>query len=118
MPINIVTELDILMDYILVELYKKRTWIYETYVCWLFNLGFIKTTNSGFHYTAIHGQSAWNYNIVFSDTDRFVGSMIHAWIFEWIRYNREHLDLPVAVREGPRENTNKNSVGQFKDENH
>ena len=69
-----------------------------------------------FHYGVIQKDFKENSNLIYSDTDSSVYSITHLDIYEWVKENREHVDLPDSVRPDMKDTTNRKALGKFKDE--
>jgi hypothetical protein len=69
-----------------------------------------------FHYNVIETSFHNKYNFIYGDTDSLVYNIYHDDIYDWIKNNKEHLDLSDSQRPDLKDNTNKKVLGKFKDE--
>ena len=68
------------------------------------------------HYDIIHNRFEGRYNLIYSDTDSLVYNIQHDNIYQWIKYNKSHVDVSDSVREELKDDENTDVVGKFKDE--
>ena len=71
-----------------------------------------------FHYNVIHKHFEGRYHLIYSDTDSLVYVIRHEDIYKWIKENSEHFDLSESIMVELKDNTNKKTIGKFKDEMH
>ena len=69
-----------------------------------------------FHYDFIHLTFTCKYNLIYSDTDTLVYSIVHPDLYERVKSNWDHFDLSASKRPDIQDNTNKKVVGKLRDE--